>query len=238
MPPFSAPAASSTAGDDASAPAVPGVEALCRRADELFSDRGAVTRWMMRTRPRICPFEWVLGAVPPGGRVLDIGCGRGLLAGLLSSFGRANSGVGVDVSEDVLTEARAATDKAGGGWRFVCAREVEAWPEEAFDVVTMLDVMHHLPKDMRPEAIRAAASRLNPGGRLVFKDMADSPWWAVMMARLHDLTLVREWAVEEPIENVERWADEAGLELVESKAGLRWWYAHELRVFVKPGGEA
>lgn len=69
------------------------VAALAR---ELYVRGPAVARAMQHYRPYISPFELLIKAVPPGSRVLDIGCGSGLFLGLLCGTGRIQSGFGFD----------------------------------------------------------------------------------------------------------------------------------------------
>ncbi len=79
--------------------------------------------------------------IPPGERVLEIGCGRGdLLAGV-----RPGCGVGVDFSEAMISAARA---KFGGtpGISFLCSDAHElALPEsDPFDYIIMSDLINDL----------------------------------------------------------------------------------------------
>src|SRR5215510_13417642 len=68
--------------------------------DQLGADRD---RWIARSRYYYDALQRLLQfIVPPGRRVLDIGCGNGdLLAGL-----RPSLGVGIDLSEGMLSLAR------------------------------------------------------------------------------------------------------------------------------------
>jgi len=103
-------------------------------------------------------------------------------------------------------------------------------------VVTMIDVMHHLPSTLRQTFVAAAAARLRPGGRFIYKDMDRRPRWRAAWNTFHDLVLARERVRLEPSENVRVWAVEAGLRQVASKryvaCGL---YGHELLVFERMG---
>lgn len=94
--------------------------------------------------------------------VLDIGCGGGRLAPLLTA---ARQVVGVDIAEAPLARARARHASLAG---FAFARMDAArlgFADAAFDAAVMLDVLDLLPD---PAATLAEAARvLAPGGRLM-----------------------------------------------------------------------
>jgi ubiquinone/menaquinone biosynthesis C-methylase UbiE len=111
-------------------------------------------------------------AEPLPGSVLDIGTGRGFTAVELA--GRGAGVVTIDMSEEMLKSAYLhAVDKGvadriefhltdGGDLPF---------EEGSFEVVTMINVLHHLdnPGEVLPEIARV----LVPGGRLVVSDFTD-----------------------------------------------------------------
>ena len=80
-------------------------------------------------------------------RVLDVGCGTGLLAAYVLDAMPYVRLVGVDLSERMVDVAR---ERLGGGARLFCA-DAERLPfsEGAFDVVIMNDTIHHLPDAAR-----------------------------------------------------------------------------------------
>jgi SAM-dependent methyltransferase len=92
-------------------------------------------------------------------RILDLGCGRGWLAGILQAFGPTT---GVDLSEAGIAAAR-------GRWPEVDFRagDLFAMPLErgAFDVVVSQEVIEHVEDQARYLAI--AADCLREGGHLV-----------------------------------------------------------------------
>jgi 2-polyprenyl-3-methyl-5-hydroxy-6-metoxy-1,4-benzoquinol methylase len=204
---------------------------------------GGMLRLLQRHRLRICPFEPILDAVPRGARVLDVGCGGGLLLGLLAATGRLapEGSAGFDASARAIRLAKAmaahlprVVDRAPApGLAFVHLGVHDPWPAGPFDAVCIVDVLHHVPPSQQEGVIAQAASRLCPGGVLVYKDMADRPRWRAWANRLHDLVLARQWIAYVPVARVERWA--AGLGLAQILAGDRTclWYAHQWRVFRK-----
>ncbi|MGO4840482.1 class I SAM-dependent methyltransferase, partial [Rhizobiaceae sp. 2RAB30] len=102
--------------------------------------------------------------------MLDLGTGTGRLLELFAPLYRR--GVGIDMSREMLTVARANLDKAGIANAQVRHGDIYAPPVErdAYDLVTMHQVLHYL--DDPQQAIREAARLLRPAGRLVIVDFA------------------------------------------------------------------
>jgi 2-polyprenyl-3-methyl-5-hydroxy-6-metoxy-1,4-benzoquinol methylase len=163
---------------------------IARTAFEAYRDAPPVLRGLQALRPFICPIERLLREIRPGSRVLDVGCGAGLLllAGALS--GRVASGCGVDISERARQAARQALATTGksAAVDFQSAAVGELLPGP-FDVVTLIDVMHHVPPVEQQGLFAAAANRVRPGGVLLYKDMCAKPRWKAWASRLHDLAL-------------------------------------------------
>lgn len=96
-------------------------------------------------------------------RILDIGCGAGLLTNYLATFGHAVTGV--DLSQSSLAVAREKDLTKNVAYR--CANGYELpFEVEEFDVVCSMDVLEHVEN---PEKIICEASRvLKPGGLFFF----------------------------------------------------------------------
>jgi 2-polyprenyl-3-methyl-5-hydroxy-6-metoxy-1,4-benzoquinol methylase len=202
-------------------------------ARQLFGDSSLVST-VQRYRPYICPFAELIEQVPAGSNVLDVGCGAGLYLGLLASQGRIGGGVGFDSSPAAIAAAQTMSQKlAPIRLDFRHLGVDETWPDGAFDVVSLIDVMHHVPRPVRPDVIRLAAERIRPGGRFIYKDMVRRPLWRAAANRAHDLIMARQWISYEPIEAVEAQCRAIGLELVHRQDINMLWYGHELRVFRK-----
>jgi SAM-dependent methyltransferase len=97
------------------------------------------------------------------GDVLDIACGDGVLAELLS--GNARSITGIDISDTLISAARARLKDSAHVRLLTGDMHAIPLPDAQFDHVFL---MHALAYTRRPiEVLREAARVLRPGGRLV-----------------------------------------------------------------------
>ncbi|UTI64227.1 class I SAM-dependent methyltransferase [Paraconexibacter antarcticus] len=104
-------------------------------------------------------------AVPPGSRVLDVGCSTGYLAAVLGATGCQV--VGIEQDEGAAGRARARDALSAVLTGSVDDEDVRARAAEhgPYDAIVCGDVLEHLPD---PEAtLRALATQLAPGGRVV-----------------------------------------------------------------------
>jgi SAM-dependent methyltransferase len=111
-----------------------------------------------REMARLAVIE-LFGGRPPSGRILDAGCGIGLLGRMYPELGL----IGLDAS---MTLLRRATT----GYRLRVEASAEELPfaDGSFDVVVALNMLHHV---INPErAVREFARVLVPGGTLVAVD--------------------------------------------------------------------
>ena len=204
---------------------------LCALSRALFAQGPLLRRKLQHWRPRICPFHRLLPRVPQNASVLDVGCGCGLFLGLLAKSGHDIRGTGFDVSTDAIAVAQRMAQQVGSNLQFLQLDVNDPWPAGPFDVVSIIDVMHHVPPAGQRAVLKTAASRVAPGGILLYKDMCRRPRWRAAANRLHDLLLARQWIHYLPIEQVEQWATEDGLRLEHAERINMLWYGHELRVF-------
>jgi SAM-dependent methyltransferase len=131
---------------------IPPDDAIRAAYDDLHA-RGA-----FESPPGFLPFVLDAVGLSTGHRLLDIGCGRGEL--LTEAAPRGAHLSGVDISPAAVAEARSRRPEAdvrvGSGGAL-------PWDDEAFDRVTCIGTLEHLPD---PEAgAREIARVLSPSGR-------------------------------------------------------------------------
>jgi len=111
---------------------------------------------------------WIDGLAPLKGRkVLDIGCGGGILA---DSMARKGADVlGIDLSTKALRVAQLHALEAGTPnvkYREIAAEDLASEQPGAYDVVTCMEMLEHVP---RPESVvQACATLVKPGGMVFF----------------------------------------------------------------------
>ena len=213
--------------------------AISKTAHFLYQDSSLFARTVQRGRPYICPFEELTKSIPQGSTILDIGCGSGLFLGWLAAHGRIKRGIGVEPNPAALKAAAAMRSRLAelGATAELIFRQVKSeqdWPNEQFDVVSSVDVMHHVSLDARQAFFERAVALVRPGGSLLYKDMAPRPRLFALWNQMHDLVMAREWIRLQPIAVVEEWAAGNALRLERSEALQRVLYSHELRVWSKP----
>lgn len=207
---------------------------LRRELARLYAGAPLFTRLLATLRPFICPFEVVLREVPANARALDIGCGSGIVLNLLAARGQLAQGTGLDLNRAAIKAAQAVAQRQGAGaLAFHAVAAGDALPSGPYEAVLMVDVLHHVPPPMQKGLFLEAAARLVPGGRLVYKDMAERPLWCALANRAHDLLLARQLIHYVPLAAARDWAREAGLREVASGARRCFAYAHEWLVLEK-----
>ncbi|MCP2726905.1 class I SAM-dependent methyltransferase [Limnofasciculus baicalensis] len=211
---------------------------ISKLAWQVYCDAPMSIRLLASARTYICPMLPLLVEVPDNSTIFDIGCGSGLFLSLLVANSQVRSGIGTDLNIKALNSAKLATKRLTEKQPevmvdFQQTGDCKEWPNTSFSVVSMIDVMHHIPPQAQYTVFAAAIERIAPGGRLIYKDMCLKPWWKATANRLHDLLLAREWINYVPIETIKEWGSQSGLKLVNESYYSRYVYGHEKLVFVK-----
>ncbi len=103
--------------------------------------------------------------IPPGSRVLDLGCGQGLLASLLLAAGRRCSVRGIEL---MPADAQRAREALGDAAEIVCGdiRHEDFCEPQA---VVILDVLHYIGYAEQDQVLRRIRAALPPDGVLLLR---------------------------------------------------------------------
>ncbi len=128
-------------------------------AEEIWgwSGRIGALRWERRMR-------MLLGDLKPGQRVLEVGCGTGLLT--VEAVKTKAKIYTLDVSHELLQLAK--QKKGAKKASFFCASAYElGFMDKSFDFVIGMSVLHHLDID---RALKEFSRVLKDGGRMIFSE--------------------------------------------------------------------
>jgi 2-polyprenyl-6-hydroxyphenyl methylase/3-demethylubiquinone-9 3-methyltransferase len=170
--------------------------------------------------------DWIRQATQlTGRRVVDIGCGGGILTEAMAAAGATVTGI--DMAEGPLTVARLHQLESGVAVDYLqtTAEELAEQRPGAFDVVTCLEMLEHVPEPF--DVIRSCRTLVKPGGDVFFSTINRNPKsfvFAIVGAE-YVLKLLPAGTHEyrkfiRPSE-LDAWAREAGLQLV-SSIGLQY----------------
>jgi 2-polyprenyl-6-hydroxyphenyl methylase/3-demethylubiquinone-9 3-methyltransferase len=108
-----------------------------------------------------------------GARVLDVGCGGGILSEALARAGAQVTGI--DLAPRVLEVARLHLHESGQNvdYREVSVEALASESPAAFDAITCMEMLEHVPDP--GSVIGACATLLKPGGRLFLSTLSRTP---------------------------------------------------------------
>ena len=162
--------------------------------------------------------QYVERAAPlPEKPVLDVGCGGGILS---EAMARAGARVlGIDLSQAVLdvAELHALEGKVAVEYRAIAAEELAQERPGAFNLVTCMEMLEHVPDPAA--AVRALAALVKPGGDVIVSTINRNPLaFAVAIVGAEYVARVLPRGTHEYLKFIRpselaRWGREAQLEL-------------------------
>ena len=150
-----------------------------------------------------------------GKRVLDVGCGGGILSESMAAMGAEVSGIDIGKEALAVAELHLKTSGLHVNYELNTAESLARSHPESFDVVTCLELLEHLPQ---PSSVVAACRKLvKAGGDVFFATINRNPksFLFAIVAAEYILGLVRKGTHTyrkfiKPAE-LERWAIACGL---------------------------
>ncbi len=148
---------------------------------ELAKFQALASRWWdpdseFRPLHEINPLrlDWIDRIVSLAGkRALDVGCGGGILAEAMAQRGAQVRGIDLAERSLQVAELHAIESGAAVEYERIAAEELAAREPGAWDVVTCMEMLEHVPD---PEStVRACATLARPGGWVFFSTINRNP---------------------------------------------------------------
>jgi len=183
----------------------------------------------------------VAAEVPERGRILEVGCGHGLLSLHLALGSRHREVHGIDVDEDKLDAARAATVRGDLATTFDTASGADV-PDGPWDAIAIVDVLYLLDAAAQRALLATCAGELARGGVLVVKEMAPVPRWKAAWNAAQEAAAVKVLGITEgseltflPPAELAAAMDGAGLGVTERPLHRHYPHPHHLLVGRRSG---
>jgi 2-polyprenyl-6-hydroxyphenyl methylase/3-demethylubiquinone-9 3-methyltransferase len=118
--------------------------------------------------------DWINRIAPLAGRrVLDVGCGGGILSEAMAARGAQVTGIDLADKPLQIAELHALESGARVNYRKISAEELAARSPASFDIVTCMEMLEHVPDP--EQTVRACAALVRPGGAVFFSTINRNP---------------------------------------------------------------
>lgn len=108
-----------------------------------------------------------------GKKVLDVGCGGGILAEAMAARGALVTGIDLADKPLKVAQLHLLESKLGVVYRNIAVETLAQEAPHSFDVVTCMEMLEHVPDPA--SAVRACAALLKPGGHAFFATLNRNP---------------------------------------------------------------
>lgn len=174
--------------------------------------------------PRVRYIDQRIGGLR-GKRVLDVGCGGGILTEALANAGAIATGIDLASAAVAASQAHAVESGLTIDYRVTSAEALALEAPESFDAVCCLEMLEHVPDPA--SVIEAVARLVAPGGHVVFSTINRNPksYALMIVAAEYALGIVprgtHDYAKFIKPSELDRWSRAAGLEPADV-TGLRY----------------
>ena len=166
---------------------------LGTRVLALFDHAPKRDRLHVRGRYRTCPVAVIDAEVPRAGRILEVGCGHGLVSAYLAMSSSDRDVTGVDIDVRKIAVASHAPSHADHATVHLAFRQDDAGtlPDGNWDAIVIVDVLYLLDDAAERALLEACVERLDEHGVLVIKETDVVPRWKHWVAKGQEIVATK-----------------------------------------------
>jgi len=201
---------------------------LLRELREPSERMTGLSRLKTRYRPLVCPMHHLLELIPQGARVFEIGCGTGAFLYLALRLCSAELAHGCEVNARAVENSRAFMPHSSQ-FRVDLRSHDDGIPNlDGYDVVTLVDVLHHIPHGRQARILLEICEKLPDGTQMLLLDIDASRRLGTVLNQAHDLVLSHEWVHPWHPDRMLKTLNGAGMDASILEITRTLWYPHYL----------
>ena len=140
---------------------------------------------------KICPFDVIFDNIPKYSKILEIGCGKGVLYRNFLINKKFSFFKGVDIDYNSINYLNHYNKD---NVKFIKKGVQDVFIEiNKYNCVLLVDVLHHIKKNYQEEAIRTIIDNLEDGSVFIYKDISNKNKLKGLLNYLHDLILNKDF---------------------------------------------
>lgn len=136
-----------------------------------------------KIRPLILPINDILKWIPVNANILDLGCGKGIIANFIKNF---NSYLGIDLAIHSYDKNSKIKFQKSNCISFV-QQDISK-----FDTFLIIDLIHHIPKELQESFLNNLISNMKSGDMLIIKDINPKNFFTKFWNAFHDFLISKQ----------------------------------------------